>query len=58
MSETTNNTDRDIAKELVIHMIDRGYTIVRRDAANNPEMLGEDIATLYNTILKNISKPQ
>lgn len=58
MSETTNSTDRDIAKELTIHAIDRGYTFIRRESASNPEAVGEDIAALYNAILKNISKPK
>lgn len=58
MSETTNSTDRDIAKELVIHAIDHGYNFIRRDSTAKPEAVGKDIADLYNSILKNISKPQ
>lgn len=58
MSETTNSTDRDIAKELVIHAIEHGYNFIRHESVNKPEAVGKDIADLYNSILKNISKPQ
>jgi len=58
MSETTNSTERDIAKELVIHAIDHGYNFIRRDSVTKPEEVGKDIADLYNSILKNISKPE